>query len=78
MDIVELSTPALLINWDQVEANCQMMSARAKMLGVRLRPHVKTHKCIEIARLSAGPRPFWRHHSLDDGGSQNLCSSRFR
>ena len=51
MDIAELSTPALLIDWDQVEANCQMMSARAKMLGVRLRPHVKTHKCVEIAKL---------------------------
>lgn len=51
MEIVDLSTPALLINWDQVEANCRMMSARARLLGVRLRPHVKTHKCVEIARL---------------------------
>jgi len=27
------------------------MSARANRLGVQLRPHIKTHKCIEIARL---------------------------
>lgn len=32
------------------------MAARARSLGVRLRPHVKTHKCLEAARLqvSAG------------------------
>lgn len=51
MEIIDLSTPALLIDWDQVEANCRMMSTRARSLGVRLRPHVKTHKCVEIARL---------------------------
>jgi len=27
------------------------MAKRAKRLGVRLRPHVKTHKCVEAARL---------------------------
>lgn len=27
------------------------MSVRAKKLGVQLRPHIKTHKCIEVARL---------------------------
>jgi D-serine deaminase-like pyridoxal phosphate-dependent protein len=27
------------------------MSLRAKKLGIQLRPHIKTHKCIEIARL---------------------------
>lgn len=27
------------------------MAGRADRLGVRLRPHVKTHKCVEIARL---------------------------
>ena len=51
MEIAELSTPALLIDWDQVDANCRMMSERARRLGVRLRPHVKTHKCVEIAQL---------------------------
>jgi D-serine deaminase-like pyridoxal phosphate-dependent protein len=29
------------------------MAKRARRLGVRLRPHVKTHKCVEIARLQA-------------------------
>lgn len=30
------------------------MAARAERLGVRLRPHVKTHKCVELARLQVG------------------------
>ena len=54
MEIAELSTPALLVDWDRVQANCRMMSGRATALGVRLRPHVKTHKCVEIARLQVG------------------------
>src|SRR5262249_6907369 len=30
------------------DANLKGMSTRAKDLGVKLRPHIKTHKCIEI------------------------------
>ena len=45
MDVVSRA-PCLAHQLGRVEANCQMMSARAKM-HVRIRPHVKTHKCIE-------------------------------
>lgn len=45
----ELPTPALLLDLDVLEGNLRRMAARCTELGVRLRPHVKTHKCIEIA-----------------------------
>jgi D-serine deaminase-like pyridoxal phosphate-dependent protein len=45
----DLPTPALLLDLDRLEANLARMAQRAKSLGVRLRPHVKTHKCLEIA-----------------------------
>jgi D-serine deaminase-like pyridoxal phosphate-dependent protein len=51
-------TPALLLDLDVLERNVARMAARAKGLGVALRPHLKTHKCVEIARLQreAGAR----------------------
>ncbi len=47
--IDSLSTPALLLDIDALETNLAGMQARAEALGVRLRPHIKTHKCLEIA-----------------------------
>jgi D-serine deaminase-like pyridoxal phosphate-dependent protein len=47
----ELATPAALVDLDRVEANTARMSERMRRFGVRLRPHVKTHKCVEAARL---------------------------
>lgn len=51
MEIADLPTPALLLDLDVLEANVRHMAERAEELGVRLRPHVKTHKCVEAARL---------------------------
>src|SRR5437762_14044382 len=31
------------------------MAARARQLGVALRPHAKTHKCVELGRLQLEP-----------------------
>ena len=45
----DLATPALLLDLDVVEGNLRRMAGRAAGLGVKLRPHVKTHKCIELA-----------------------------
>ena len=50
----DLPTPAAIVDLDRVEANCAWMSARAQALGVRLRPHVKTHKCVPVAQLQVG------------------------
>ncbi len=47
----DLETPALLLHLDAVERNIQRMAERARQLGVALRPHAKTHKCVELGRL---------------------------
>ena len=51
MPFEELQTPAALVDLDRLEANAKRMGEKALRLGVRLRPHVKTHKCIEAARI---------------------------
>jgi D-serine deaminase-like pyridoxal phosphate-dependent protein len=48
-----LPTPALLLDQDVLERNIASMAARARSWGVGLRPHIKTHKCIEVGRLQA-------------------------
>lgn len=45
-----LDTPALLIDLPAMTRNIERMAAFAKARGVNLRPHVKTHKSVEIAR----------------------------
>ena len=51
MNVIELHTPCALVDLDRFEANCSRMADRAHELGVRLRPHVKTHKCVKAARI---------------------------
>ena len=45
-----LTTPALLLDRDRLRANARRLADRMGQLGGVLRPHVKTHKCIEVAR----------------------------
>ncbi|WP_207401074.1 alanine racemase [Actinomadura roseirufa] len=47
----ELDTPALIVDLDAAEANIAEMAGVAAGHGVRLRPHVKTHKMPDVARL---------------------------
>jgi D-serine deaminase-like pyridoxal phosphate-dependent protein len=56
--ILELPTPALLLDQSVLERNLTRMQDRANTLGVSLRPHIKTHKCIQIAnhQLELGAR----------------------
>lgn len=51
MRIVELDTPALVIDRQRLEANIHFMQAFADKSGVLLRPHAKTHKSPFIAAL---------------------------
>lgn len=51
MKLHELKTPAALVELETVGRNTARMAERMARLGCRLRPHVKTHKCAEIARL---------------------------
>lgn len=44
-----VQTPALVVDAEALEANIRTMAAA--LPGERLRPHVKAHKCTELARL---------------------------
>ncbi|QDZ12942.1 D-TA family PLP-dependent enzyme [Devosia ginsengisoli] len=49
-DINELDTPAVLIDLDRVEANLSRVQAYADSHGLKLRPHIKTHKLPRFAK----------------------------
>ena len=46
-----LRTPCLLLDAVRVTRNAERIGEKAKLNSVRLRPHIKTHKCVEVARL---------------------------
>lgn len=50
-DLGALATPSLLLDHARLTRNAERIGQRVTALGARLRPHVKTHKCIEVARL---------------------------
>lgn len=52
------STPAVVIDLDKVEANIARLQAACDAAGVANRPHIKTHKSPELARMqvAAGAR----------------------
>lgn len=61
-----LTTPALVIDLDALERNIAKLAARAKADGLALRPHAKTHKCAEIAKLQV------------EAGAQGVCAATLR
>src|SRR3954465_3523986 len=46
-----LDTPALLVDLDRLERNTPRWQLATETAGVRLRPHIKTHKSVAIAAL---------------------------
>lgn len=56
MELHELDTPCLVVDEMRMQHNIARMQQRMNALGVSLRPHVKTSKCLEIARLQRVPR----------------------
>ena len=56
--ITELNTPAALIDTERMQRNILRMQSRMNDLGVTFRPHVKTTKCLPIAKaqIEAGAR----------------------
>lgn len=48
---MQLDTPCLVIDADRLENNIRGMAERARRHNVALRPHIKTHKSVEIARM---------------------------
>lgn len=55
--LAEIETPSLVLDRTVLDKNIRRMSDHIAMLGGTLRPHVKTHKSIEVANLvdAAGP-----------------------
>src|SRR3989442_9460529 len=51
VDALDLDTPALYVHLDVLERNIAQMQQQCRAWGVALRPHVKTHKIAEIAKL---------------------------
>ena len=56
MAITEISTLAALIDTARMKRNINSMQARMNSLGVKLRPHVKTSKCVAVVQqqIAAG------------------------
>jgi D-serine deaminase-like pyridoxal phosphate-dependent protein len=63
LDDPRLDTPAMLVDLDIAEANIASMAAFARRSGLRLRPHLKTHKSLAIARRQL------------DAGAAGLCAA---
>jgi D-serine deaminase-like pyridoxal phosphate-dependent protein len=51
MNLENLKTPSLVVDYERMTRNAATISARAKELNVAFRPHVKTHRCAEIAKI---------------------------
>lgn len=52
--LADLPTPVLILDRSRLLANIARMQARAKQLGVSLRPHLKTAKSAMVAELAVG------------------------
>lgn len=52
MQLEDLGTPCLVLDRGILERNLKVMSDRVRRLGVSLRPHLKTAKSADVARLA--------------------------
>src|SRR5579863_5381212 len=50
MSLDSVDTPALLVDESRLDDNVRLMAQLCRQHGKRLRPHIKTHKTLEIAR----------------------------
>ncbi len=58
MSFDELSTPSVLVDRGRLDANIRGLQTACDAAGIELRPHIKTHKMVAVARrqLAAGAR----------------------
>lgn len=63
--VEDIATPALIIDLDAFERNCERMRTYAETMGVRLRAHAKTHKSADIAR-----------YQIAYGGACGICCQK--
>jgi len=54
--VTDVDTPALILDLERFEANLARLTGAVRGRRVRVRPHAKSHKCVEIARrqITAG------------------------
>jgi D-serine deaminase-like pyridoxal phosphate-dependent protein len=57
MKLADLPTPCLVLDRTILNRNLRVMAAALTRLSVPLRPHMKTAKCIEVARLATSGQP---------------------
>ena len=50
MNLMNIDTPALILDQKIMNANIERMKQKAQSLGVILRPHVKTSKCWDVVK----------------------------
>ncbi len=55
-NLADVATPALHLDRERLQRNARRMTERAHRLGVGLRPHLKTLKSIDVARIAIDPR----------------------
>ena len=48
--LASVETPAALVDVPRMQANITRMQSRMDALGVKLRPHVKTSKCLDVVQ----------------------------
>ena len=54
MRVTEISTPAVVVDLDVLERNLDRMADYCAVHGLGLRPHTKTHKTLQVARMQLG------------------------
>lgn len=64
MDLTQLRTPCVLVDSTRVERNLDRLQSAATQRGLRLRPHAKTHKSIELAKRQIA------------GGAVGICCAK--
>lgn len=62
--LLNLETPHILLDQDRLQANIQLIQDIGNTRGVNVRPHIKTHKCLELARQQI------------DAGASGITSSK--
>jgi D-serine deaminase-like pyridoxal phosphate-dependent protein len=51
--MIPAPTPRVIVDFGVVQANIERMAAFSRSSGIALRPHVKTHKSVALARMQA-------------------------
>jgi D-serine deaminase-like pyridoxal phosphate-dependent protein len=54
--LADVATPALHLDRERLKNNARRLTERAHRLGVALRPHLKTLKSIDVARIAIDPQ----------------------